>query len=488
MKQRLLEYLKNDRHIWWSVTVIPGVYCILYLYTNNFTLVNSWYQLMWCVLVFIALPVAEILVLDFIFKKWLPRWRPHLYWCYLLINFALILSFIVFGYWRYKGLALVIIASIISSFFIAKHYKKLVLLFALMCVVAAYQFVHFYVERVVYREDWVDTTVFENIKFKKHPNIYLIQPDGFVNKQAAQSSFYDLDLSAFYSRMEALGFEFNHEYRSNYPSTLTSNSALFTGQQHLFENGNMESELYGARDLIVGNNPVISTLKRNGYRTNLILQHSYLMLNFPEVAYDYVNVSESDLSVPLPDYWLDADYMQDFKNRMNAVDDRPQFFFLEILEPGHIPNNGIAADSEIYTADYKSQLLGVTEKLINLVNFIEEKDPNGIIIIAADHGGYVGFENSLEPYHTVVEDPDLKRSIYGSLFAIKAKNDFHRYGPHIRTSVTVFPVLFQYLAQQPPTDPELDNSSFMFIKNGSERGVYQYFDPNGLPITERLDP
>ena len=119
MRDRLLKFFKSDKHLWWTVTIFPGVYSILYLYTNNFTLVNSWYQLMWCVLVFVALPIAEILVLDFAFKKWLPKWRPHLYWCYLLINFALILSYIVYGGWRYKALALVFIITLISAFFVA---------------------------------------------------------------------------------------------------------------------------------------------------------------------------------------------------------------------------------------------------------------------------------------------------------------------------------------------------------------------------------
>ncbi|AZQ42743.1 alkaline phosphatase family protein [Nonlabens ponticola] len=487
MKDRLLQYLKSQRHLWWTITVIPGVYSILYLYTNNFTLVNSWHQVMMCVLAFVLLPVIEILILDAAFKKWLPAHRDKLYWSYLIINFSILLSLTIYLGWRWKALILIAVIAIALSFFIAQHYKKLVLLIAFMTVVAFYQFGHFYIERVVSREDWVTTQEFESYKFTKKPNVYLIQPDGFIGKQAATGPIYDLDLSAFYNELEQRGFNINHDYHSSYHSTLTSNSALFTGQHHYFEQGNMNNELYGAREIIVEENPVLKTFKSNGYQTNLILQHSYLLLNFPDTAYDYINVDEDELSAPIPDYFLDKDYAADFKDAVNNANALPQFYFVEILQPGHITTTPNGSEPQEQTDIYKSQLLNVVPVIIDMIDFIKQKDPNSIIIIAADHGGFAGLNSTGDAYAEPTDNVAIKQSIFSALFAVNAPTDFQSYQSSIKSSVAVFPNLISYLADKKIAKDSLDQSSYIFINKGADRGIFKYFDSNGNPVTQKVD-
>jgi hypothetical protein len=487
MKDRLIKYLKSDRHVWWTVTVLPGIYSVLYLYTHNFTLVNSWIQLAASIAAFILLPVIEILILDWIFKRWLPRWRSHLYWSYLLINFAIILSLTVYLGWRWKALIIVAIISIVSAFFLARHYKKIVVLIGLMTVIGLYQFAHFYIERVIYRDQWQAPQEFEEFTFVQKPNIYLIQPDGFVGKTAAASSLYDIDLTNFYRNLEYNDFTINHDYRSNYPSTLTSNTALFTGQHHFFEYGNMENELFNARDIIVGDNPVLSTFQNNGYHTNLILEHSYLLLNFPDMAYDYCNVRRSELKAPIPNYQLDKNYLQDFRNLVTNASDQPQFTFIEILHPGHISvNEDGRVDLKSETENYKTQLHDIIPIIKEMIAFLKKKDPGAIIIIAADHGGFAGWPYTGKAYQEPTEDASLKASIYSALLAIKAPRDFSNFQQQIKSPVSLFPNLIHYLADQPLPDPR-DNSSYIFIKSGANRGVYQYFNTDGDPVTQKLD-
>lgn len=486
MKTRLLIYLNSDRHLWWTVTIIPGIYSILYLYTNNFTLVNSWYQLLMCFLAFVLLPVAEILILDAVFKKWLPNWRPHLYWTYLIINFAIILSLTIYLGWRWKALILISFLAIVSSFFLGKHYKKGVLLIGLMTVSAAFQFTYFYVERVLNHKTWVQKTDFEEFKFQKKPNIYVIQPDGFVGKMASNNKYYDLDLEDFYRSLDSLGFTTNADYRSNYPSTLSSNTTLFTGQHHYFENGNMENELLGAREIITGQNPVLNTMKKNGYKTHLILQHAYLIMNFPDIAYDYVNISKSEISAPIPDYHVDKDFMADFEATLFKQDDSPQFYFVEILEPGHIPNYTKAGQEQQEANTYKKDLYRTAQKLKKLAALINAKDPEGIILILADHGGFVGLSKTMDAYKNLTNDTAIKESIYSALLAIKAPKDFDAYQENIKSSVGVFPNLFAYLAGKSIPKDSLDDSSYIFIKKGENRGVYKYFNSNGKPVTEKI--
>jgi len=488
MKDRLLKYLKSDRHLWWTVTLIPGAYCILYLYTNNFTLINSWYQLIACLLAFLVLPIVEIWILDTIFKKWLPKWRPHLYWNYLIINFAIILSLTVYLGWRWKALILIAVLTLASSFFIARHYKKLVLLISLMTLIAGYQFLYFYIQRVASHEDWVQKMAFEDLEFKIRPNIYLIQPDGFVGRQAASNPYYNLELADFYQFLDSAGLKTNDHYRSNYPSTLTSNAALFTAQHHFFDNGSMENELLNARSIITGKNPVLNTLKNNGYTTHLILQHAYLIMNFPDVAYDQVNIKKNEVSVPVPDYYVDKDLMGDFSKALKTQTDAPQFYFVELLEPGHIPGSSTPEEVEKEVANYKQGLYNTTDKLKKMVSLINRQDPSGIIILAADHGGFVGLNNTHEAFSKLTDDKGIKESIYNSLLSIKAPTDFTPYGNNIKSSIGLFPNLFAYLSDQPLPQDSIDNSSYMFIKEHGTRGVYKYFNTDGKPVTEKMKP
>lgn len=488
MKQRVLDYLKNDKHLWWTVTVVPGLYSILYLYTNNYTLVNSWYQLMGFILMFIALPVIEIIVLDLAFKKWLPQHRAKLYWAYLIINFAIILSLCVYLGWRWKGLILVAVIAIATSFFASKHYKKLVLLVSLMTIFGCIYFCSFYVERVMFNQDWTTPQKFENLTFKKKPNIYLIQPDGFVAMKTAANSRYKWKNLNYYNQLESIGFKINYDYRSNYTSTLTSNSTLFTGQHHFYDKGKMNGELLNARDIIMGENNVLRTLKKNGYQLNAVLEHSYLLLNFPNVAYDHINVDKNEIKI-LPDYLLGKDVEKDFQDAMLAQNTRkqPQFFFVEILQPGHIPES--QPDKTMVDMDrlnYFKSLENVTVILDNMIKLIHVKDPEAIIIVAADHGGYIGFEETSEAFEKTVDDIELKQSIFNPLLAIKAPEDFTPYQDNIKTTVGVFNNIFHYLAALPVPQDTVDNSSYIFIKKGDARGIYKYYNTDGKPVTQKI--
>jgi hypothetical protein len=51
-------------------------------------------------------------------------------------------------------------------------------------------------------------------------------------KKAANNDIYQLNSKVFYKTMQELGFEFNPSFRSNYPTTLSSNSTLFKAQHH----------------------------------------------------------------------------------------------------------------------------------------------------------------------------------------------------------------------------------------------------------------
>lgn len=485
MKGQLLKYLSSDHHYWWTASVFPGLYSLIYLYKNNFTLVNSIEQVLGLTALFIVLPAIGFLILDLVFKRWLPTKRPQLYYSFLIISTACFVSLMVFMGWRWKALVLFSVIVIGSSFFLARHYKKLVVLIVLMSVIAGLQFTFFYTTQIITQKEWVTPQDFESFEFKKKPNVYLIQPDGYASKPVLNKSPYEISNQDFYTDLSRKGFAFQHNYRSNYSSTLTSNSALFTAQHHYLNQGNNPGELYNARNIITGNNPVIKTFKNNGYTTHLLSETTYFLTNFPEVAYDQTNITAHDLSY-FPFFKADLNYQKSLYATLQKNTGQPQFFFIQLLQPAHIAvtkTQSLGAAQE--RTNYLDKIPAVNRTLIELVEKISNADPEGIIIIAADHGGFVGFNYTLEIQEDVIEKAALKSSIYGSLLACKAPANFDSYLQDIDSSVEVFPVLFSYLSGRKPANAS-DNSSYLYISKGTEKGLYRYINHNGEPVTESV--
>jgi hypothetical protein len=249
--------------------------------------------------------------------------------------------------------------------------------------------------------------------------------------------------------------------------------------------GNNPGELYNARNIITGNNPVIKTFKNNGYTTHLLSETTYFLTNFPEVAYDQTNITTHDLSY-FPFFKADLNYQKSLYATLQKNTDQPQFFFIQLLQPAHIAvtkTQSLGAAQE--RTNYLDKIPAVNRTLIELVEKISNADPEGIIIIAADHGGFVGFNYTLEIQEDVIEKAALKSSIYGSLLACKAPANFDSYLQDIDSSVEVFPVLFSYLSGRKPANAS-DNSSYLFISKGTEKGLYRYINHNGEPVTERV--
>jgi len=486
MKNKVIAYLNNNNHYWWTVGALPGVYAISYLYTNNYTLVNSWTQFIYLTISMILTPSIITIAINYLIRNKSSRIKNTFNSSVFTTLTAITLSLVIYLGWRWKALILLTIIIVIISWFLGKHYKKGVLLLSLMVILGIGQFAYYFFTDVIHKNNWVQKSSFSDIEFKKKPNIYYIQPDGYASKPALENIHYNYDNSTFYEELGSRGFEINHEYRSNYPSTLTSNATLFTGQHHFYENGEMKNELFNARQLIMGNNPVLQSFKNNDYQTTAILQHRYLLLNHPEIAYDRINIEENELSI-LPSYKLDKDYLNDLKQAINTANDQPQFYFIEILEPGHITGQSSKGSSIKKERDnYIKKLESINSHLFHTVDYITQKDPEAIIIIAADHGGFVGYNYTMESYRKPINDVTLHQGIFSALFTIKAPKEFKPYQKEIKSSISLFPNLLSYLAGKPEIGAEIDNSSYQLINNGTQRGIYRYYDEHGTSVTEKL--
>ncbi|GAK93616.1 hypothetical protein JCM19298_953 [Nonlabens ulvanivorans] len=252
MKDKILSYLKSNKHYWWTVGILPGLYAITYLYSNNYTLVNSWTQLSYLVLTMVIAPSTLIILIGFLLKGKSERIKNTFYSSSLIIITAISLSLVVYLGWRWKALLLVATVTILASWFLGKHYKKGVLILSMMCFLGVLQLIFYLFTSLFTYDNWVKESPLVTIEFQIKPNIYYIQPDGYANKLSLENDNYNFDNGIFYSNMTLKGFNFSHQYHSNYPSTLTSNATLFTGQHHLYGKEKFKNELFNARQIIMG--------------------------------------------------------------------------------------------------------------------------------------------------------------------------------------------------------------------------------------------
>ena len=116
---------------------------------------------------------------------------------------------------------------------------------------------------------------------------------------------------------------------------------------------------------------------------------------------------------------------------------------------------------------------------------MNETDPEAIIVIGADHGGFAGFKYTLQSLEKT-ENPDLVWSVFGAALAIKwndNNNESNQYDKDLKSAVNLFRVLFSYLAEDKKyLDHVQDNSSYIHLSK--PKGLYRYIDNRGNVVFE----
>ena len=178
----------------------------------------------------------------------------------------------------------------------------------------------------------------------------------------------------------------------------------------------------------------------------------------------------------------------DLEEQMTKNREGSHFYFIEKISPGHITSYSNRSDGASQErANYLKRIEEANEFLKSIVTFITDKDKEALIIIASDHGGYVGFNYTMESRKKVL-DSDLVRSIFSSNLSIKWPNapDDH-FKESLNSNVNLFRVLFSYLSENNTYLNQLeDDKSYMQIYEGAPFGVYEYINENGEVVFESI--
>ncbi len=491
MRAKIQKFLNSSKAYPVLTIFAAGLYPLFYLYDRNFNLVNSWPQFLYLVFVFFIIPLIVYLVITLTFRKinGLGRFQPYVLSILNCVSFAFFIAWITQGIHKKKILLAVIIVAFFIGFLIYKHIKKIVVLQLLLSCYLLVKIsfgLYYYLN---YSYDWQDISdEIEAVKFTKTPNVYYLQPDGYLNFSEINRGYYNYDNSEMRSFFETNNFKLYDDFRSNYTSTLTSNSSMFSMKHHYYNFNAEQSVTNNARKIIVGKNAVIDIFKNNGYKTHLILDHTYLILNRPNLKYDTCNIDYGDLPFLSNGFDEEENTLKDLSKILDNSVTYNNFYFVRQPSPGHInisksTSFGAEQEREIYLANLEKSNMWLKE----ITDLITAKDSNALIIISSDHGGYVGYDYTYQ-IKSKTTDADLIKSSFSSLLAIRwPNNDNPDYTSELKTSVNLFRVVFSYLSENNAYLSSLEaDDSYSVITDGAATGIYKTMDAKGNAVFKSI--
>ncbi|WP_298895539.1 sulfatase-like hydrolase/transferase [uncultured Psychroserpens sp.] len=484
LKTKIRSFANSNKEYPIIAALGAGLYPFLHNYISNFTLVNSWSQLWFFLVFFIGLPMLVFLLANLATRRieFLKKYHPYVLPILNLTTLVFLIIISIYGP-KKKLIALGLLVAVFLAIILRKHFKKIIIFQLILAVIGFFNLIPKFMLPLNYSNQWMtskDDII--SVKFKKTPNVYIIQPDGYTNFSELKKENYDIDNSKFEAYLESNDFKLYNDFRSNYFSTLSSNSSMFAMNHHYYNNVKGHThEFYNARKIIIGDNPVVSIFKENDYKTFLILENSYLLVNRSEIKYDYCNINYNEVPFLARGFGINKDTQADLEQAIINNKKTNNFYFIEQISPGHIStfkrnSKGKEEERNIYIDKLKE----ANQWLTSVIKTIDENDKDAIVVIVADHGGFVGYDYSLES--TIKQDdPTLINSAFSAALAIKwPDNNPPEYDSKLKTNVNLFRILFSYLGENKDALNYLEkDDSYIIIKEGAPNGIYKAIDEKG---------
>ncbi len=235
--------------------------------------------------------------------------------------------------------------------------------------------------------------------FKKKPNIYFILLDSYTSVEGLK--LLGLDTSDFISNLQKRDFKVNRSFYANYDSTMESMPSYFN--MNIYNNGIKIHEIPWLikQQMIAGQAPVYEVFKKNGYKINIMHEDNYLTAEYCFADYCYPLQKPINKFLKIFDIVVLNDNLEiisgnlykTLKKQHVLLSGGPHFTYLHFHSPGHALTTDFSAnvscreDQEKY--EYSSRIDKANSMTIELIDKINEKDHDSIIIIASDHGPYV---------------------------------------------------------------------------------------------------
>ena len=198
-RAKFFDFIKSKKEVPRLVAFAAGVYPFIHYYSSNLSIADSWQQLLFIASICFIIPQILVYLRAFLLKiPFIKPLRPFSIGVLNSVSLFSLLGFIIFHFNKKQFLLLLIIA-IVIGFVISKHIKKILVL---QFLIAGISFVSLLPQLwfgINYNNsDWAQLSEDElNTKFITTPNIFVIQPDGYVNFSEVYYAPYNYDNSEF---------------------------------------------------------------------------------------------------------------------------------------------------------------------------------------------------------------------------------------------------------------------------------------------------
>ncbi|UOX32998.1 hypothetical protein LXD69_13240 [Flavobacterium sediminilitoris] len=449
LKSKFSDFIQNKKEYPLFGGIIIGLYAFLFYYSNNFENANSISQLLFFIGYYILIPSILCFFIDkIIIKTRFRNKRRQILFIILSSSFTFYIGQNINFHHTFYKIFLILFGLIVLISYKINNYKIMLVIVSIMSLIPLFKIGIIFSELFNNNNNWtIQPDEIEKCQFKKRPNIYYIQMDGYTNQYNLRNQIYDIDNSEFDSWLSVNNFTHYEKFRSNYSTTLKSNSSSFMMKHHYSKE---KTGFKNARDYILGNNPTLNIFKQNNYKTLFITERPYLLSNRPKIEFDYCNFNYNEVPYIRDGWGIYKEIFPELKNQILKNKETSNFYFIESFTPSHIAvhkNGSLGKEKE--REKYKEKIKSANQWLKETITFINNNDSEAIIIIAADHGGFVGFNYTLESIKKT-ENKILLNSIFGAKLAIKW-NSFEKshtlYDKKLKTSVNLFRTLFSYLSE-----------------------------------------
>ena len=264
----------------------------------------------------------------------------------------------------------------------------------------------------------VDTPIFSINESNLKPNVYFLLLDAYSGSITLKNDF-GYDNSEFYNQLEQRGFFVQKESFSNYPNTGLSIPSIVNMNylDFLVKLQGTDSKDMRLPSKLSANNKVMQVFKSLEYDIYSFYgqegQSKYVTENFCKY---YLDLHPELMSV-LINYYIPISTVREnlienkhYDNVMCILEttmnfenknDRPFYMHMHVMFPhqplifdseGNKINDPIAAnrfDDELKNT-YLQQLIFANKKTLEMIDSIQEKNPQNVIILISDHGGRFG--------------------------------------------------------------------------------------------------
>ena len=311
----------------------------------------------------------------------------------------------------------------------------------------------------------------KKVVLKDKPNIYFLVMDMYPGGEKLRQMNFANKL--FYEQLKSKGFFVHHKFRSNYPNTLPSYHSMFN--MTLNEQKFSYDSIHDFGDSIAGDNQWHANLQNNGYYSVRISELSdfyrgqgcfYNECYAPGISTIIGFLHTIKLAVIFPHVpFLDSLYGQLLKvinysmldNTLSQIDKasqrtQPTFLYAhyEITHVGYLHGyhpwyeECVKSDYQGNYYKYFASVECANDFYLKMIERIQQKDSNAIIILSSDHGQFI-------------RDP----SVFSVLYASKLPKQCQWINDKVRSNVNVFIYLQSCLSQKEPTNIQPDNSYYI---------------------------